>query len=742
MRLRRGLVVWGMALLGATPIACSPPPTPDVLIVTFDTTRYDRIGPSGYSEANTPTLDALAAEGLVFDRAFSVAGITLPAHTTIFTGVEPLEHGVRNNGRFVVPNDMETLAEYLRSAGYETAAFVSAFVLDSKFNLGQGFDVYSDESRKDGGNPFDLAVAQRPGEEVTDDAIEWLDELDGSSPFLLWAHYYDPHFPRTVEPPFDQMLDDYDAEIAYTDAAFGRLLAAVREARDRDLWIVFTSDHGEAFGDHGEPTHAVLAYDSTLHVPLILVGPGVPKGERSDTFVRHVDILPTLLEAVDLSVPSDLPGRSLLAAYRDGDGEDGSVVSYFESANPKFEYGWAEVNGVRTARWKYTAAPSPPELYDTLADPGEIENLIDAEPEVGARMAAAREKLHAERSTLGDEETRARPQLSADELEQLAALGYVEAPGDFQAGQEPDPRRFVRALNLINGARGYARRGSYARALASLEPLAESPILRPIALRELAPIYREQHRYDDAIDAYREHLALTGSILSLNELARTLLLAERFEDVVELAGETEQVSRRSRWFRAQALTALGRHTEARAEVDKALPRERERPQALRARAMLALQSGPLPDGEQELRSLLAEAPENALLQSILGFHLAIWGRPEQRDEATLLLASASESGPDNPEVLSHVGWARIRVGLLDEGIANLEKAVELDEERHLDRIRLAQALTAKGELERALGLFRRSLAEQPEARWAPDARSAARALRSEIARLSAEEGDA
>jgi arylsulfatase A-like enzyme/Tfp pilus assembly protein PilF len=730
-----GLWIFAAALLAVGLAACSPSGPPSVLVVTFDTTRYDRIGPSGDASARTPTLDALAAEGLVFDRAYSPAPITLPAHTTIFTGFEPIEHGVHNNGRFVVPEEMETLAEFLSVAGYDTAAFVSAFVLDSKFNLDQGFDVYSDETRRRSSSPFDLAVSQRPADEVSDEAIAWLDALERDRPYLLWAHYYDPHFPRDVRDPFSGMFDAYAAEIAFADANFARLLAAAREASgERELFIVFTADHGESLGEHGEPTHAVLAYDSTLHVPLILVGPGVPVAERSNTFVRHADILPTLLEAVGIAVPGDLPGRSLLAAHRDGDPQqDASVSSYFESANPRYEYGWAEIQGIRTSRWKYTARPEPAELYDVLEDPQEQRNLIDAELEVRERMAALDAERHANAIHFGTGEHSA-PILDADEREQLAALGYIEAPGEFDEGAEPDPRRWVRALNLINSARSLARAGNHARAITILSPLARSPMLEPLAIRELAPIYRDLGQLDKAVEAYQRHLTLTGSTTSRNALAETLLRAGRPEDALEVTAIGQDLSGRARWLRARALTALGRHPEARQEVERFPGIDANPILPLRSRAMLALQVAPIPDGEEELRGLLARAPASSLMESYLGFYLALWGRPDQRDEARQRLEKAAESAPDDAEIQSNLGWASYRMGHHDEAAEALDRAVTLDPERFLDSVRLAQVLAELGEFETALGMLRKSIAAQPAAQWAENARELAGSIRAEITR--------
>jgi arylsulfatase A-like enzyme len=203
----------GLALLAA----CTREPLPDVLLVTFDTARYDRFGFNGDTRAQTPALDALATRGLLFERAYASVPLTLPSHTTILSGLEPFAHGVHDNARYRVPDEIELLPEILGAAGYDTGAFVSAFVLDPRFNLDQGFAFYGSETRSKSG-PLDMTVAQRPGAEVTDEALAWIAERSVGVPIFVWAHYYDPHLPRKVEAPFDTMRDPYRAEIAYADA--------------------------------------------------------------------------------------------------------------------------------------------------------------------------------------------------------------------------------------------------------------------------------------------------------------------------------------------------------------------------------------------------------------------------------------------------------------------------------------------------------------------------------------------
>ncbi len=373
--------------------ACGDSPRPNVLLVTVDTTRADHLGAYGYDRDTSPTVDALAAEGVLFEHAFAHAPITLPSHTSMLTGTFPLAHGVRDNGRFSVADDLETLPEMLRERGYATGAFVSAFVLDSRFGLDQGFDVYDDsftaewsEDKLRDARIYNQMVTDRPADQTTQRAIAWLAE-QAESPFFLWVHYYDPHQRYAPPHPWDQLYQDnlYDGEIAFMDSEIARLFDALRE---RGLWdrtaVLLTGDHGESLGQHGEATHAVLAYDSTLRVPLVIKPPAGVAVERKvvTESVSHVDLLPTVGDLLDLPTPSGLPGRSLLPAIqgRAPSGRAADRAIYFESALPRFSFGWEPLFGVRAGSWKYIHAPEP-ELYDLERDPGEQRNIARAESE-------------------------------------------------------------------------------------------------------------------------------------------------------------------------------------------------------------------------------------------------------------------------------------------------------------------------------------------------------------------------
>ncbi|MDH3687689.1 MAG: sulfatase-like hydrolase/transferase [Myxococcales bacterium] len=713
--------------------ACAPPSPPSVLLVTFDTTRHDAVGFAGNEAATTPHLDALAARGLVFERAYASAGITLPSHTTLLTGLEPHAHGVRDNGRFALPPEPVTLAERLTGAGWESAAFVSAWVLAPAFGLDQGFSRYGAEVRATSSHPLDLGVAQRPGEEVTDAALSWLAGRERELPFFLWVHYYDPHLPRTESALATE--DPYLAEVEHADSELGRLLAGIDSLHPgRELLVAFTSDHGESFGAHGEATHALLAYDSTLHVPLLLAGPGIPRGARSTAFARHVDLVPTLLARLGLPEPSGLPGRDLVAAAAAPEASP-SPIGWFESRSPSLSLGWAPLDGVRDARWKLTARPAPVELYDVRTDPNERHNVAAEHPEVVERLG----RLHAERLAAETAATsRARRTDVPDETrERLATLGYVEAAGQWAIGQEPDPRRWARAHALVDVARGAAQQGRFDQAIATLEAMRHSSALRPLVLRTLAPLYRERGRFGEAAQAYIEYERLTGASEARWGLAETYLAEGRPDRVLGLfptaAGEDRAVA-----LRARALSALGRHADADRELDDHFG---TRLDGLRLRALLVLDTAPRAGDEEALRLLLRGAPNDPELLAMLGYWLAVWGDEGRTVEATRILRAArseavrSDSvGSDSTgsaAVLSHVGWGLHKLGLSAEALAALEQAVAADPGRHLDRVRLGILLSEARQPSRARALLEESVIARPAAAWAPAARRALAALDAE-----------
>ncbi|TMB54282.1 MAG: hypothetical protein E6J47_08285 [Chloroflexi bacterium] len=349
----------------------------NVVLVTIDTLRADRLGCYGFAGIETPEIDRLAREGVLFERVTTAVPLTLPAHASIFTGLLPPHHGVRDNGGFFLDASKTTLAERLRGAGYATGAFVGAWVLESKWGLARGFDTYADKFDLSKYRVISLGTVQKKGDEVMDGALAWLETVRKRK-FFAWVHLYDPHTPYDPPEPYRSRHpgEPYLGEVAYTDHVVGRLLDWLRNGglMERTL-VVLTADHGESLGEHGEATHGFFIYGSTTQVPLIVRTPWGHRG-RNRSPVASVDIFPTVLDLVGVAPEGAIDGRSLVRAVMDRAVEVGHA-SYVETYFPRYHFGWQHLRGLRDGVHQFVEAPRP-ELYDLEKDPGETTNVYKA----------------------------------------------------------------------------------------------------------------------------------------------------------------------------------------------------------------------------------------------------------------------------------------------------------------------------------------------------------------------------
>ena len=419
-----GAAWWQLTRTKSTTTASGALRGANLLLVTVDTLRADRVGVSGL----TPTLDALSARGLSFSHAYAHAPVTLPAHASIMTGLSPPAHGVRDNGSYRLAEPRTTLAEILRTAGYRTGAFIGAFVLDARFGLAQGFDEYDDRF-DEVATSFATNFVQRRAPEVLRRAGDWI--MTGpnqggpraeSMPWFAWAHLFDPHDP--YDAPEQYVSEPYDNEVAFTDAALGRFFARLRRAGLLDNTVVIvTADHGEGLGEHGELTHTLFAYDTTLRVPLIIAGPGIAPAVR-DVPVSHVDLLPTVLDLLALDPPAGLAGRSLRMELS---ANTPVPLIYFEALNANLTRNWAPLTGIVANRWKFIDLPIP-ELYDLQADPDEMTNVFAQQAAQAGRMQTDLAPL----KTFGASAS-GRVTLDSEVEARLRVLGYTTS----RVGRQP-----------------------------------------------------------------------------------------------------------------------------------------------------------------------------------------------------------------------------------------------------------------------------------------------------------------
>lgn len=481
-----------VAVLSGPKIPASPRAGLNFLLITIDTLRADRLSCYDPAHVETPSMDGLAASGAVFTRAFAHAPLTLPAHASLLLGKTPPAHGVHDNGRFTVRGGFLTLAEHLKSLGYSTGAFVSGYPLHSRFGLGQGFEVYDDRFAAAPG--LDREFAERRAGDTADKALSWLEGR--RSPWFLWVHFYDPHDPYEPPEPFRAKFKNapYDGEVAYVDETVGRLLAFLRDQALADgTMVVLTGDHGESLGEHGELTHGFLAYNTTLWVPLVIRVPGM-KPSRVGQTVAHVDIFPTVCDALSLERPDGLEGRSLVPAMN-GRKLPPSLV-YFECLSPFYGRGWAPIRGTLDGRMKFIESPLP-ELYDLEKDFGEAANLAGTRDLAGFRRSLDK-MVEAEAS---GPSSGAETKLDAAAVEKLRSLGYAAGPAATAKktfGPRDDVKTLlpyhVRSMEALVMSRG-------GRESAAIDELKEVIAARPdmdVAHVNLALLYEEAGRAEDA----------------------------------------------------------------------------------------------------------------------------------------------------------------------------------------------------------------------------------------------------
>jgi len=562
----------------------------DVVLITLDTTRADRLGCYGYRDPTggspTPNLDRLAARGVRFGDAVSPVPMTLPAHTSILTGLEPPHHGVRANGEYRLAPEHTTLAEVLAAAGYDTAAFVSSFVLAPRFGLDQGFATYDANLQATRRAVFGQQN-ERSGKAVTDAALAWLGSHGQSAerkPFFLWVHYFDPHDPYAPPEPFASRYADhpYEGEIAFMDAQVGRLLDGVAAAEgEREPLIVAAGDHGESLGEHAERYHSRTLYEGAVHVPLLIVAADlIPSRVDDGEVVGLVDVAPTVLDLLGLA-PGETPdGESLLPALagRPDGGQDRTL--YLETLNTYLDTGWAPLYALRRHDAKYIEAPRP-ELYDLANDPHEQHDLLagkqpeaadGAPPDAVALAAALRHRLE---SQPGVVEAAARRQPVDPEVRQrLAALGYLSGGGSAppDAADLPDPKDMLPLHDKLLAARAALAQGDPGQAVRLGRELVRAAPRDRAALQLLGEAYATMGDLKHAEQALRRHLEIGPSVAATVLLAQVVMQQGRFQDaeaLLDAAAELDPGHGAVPLARGDLRLAEGRPDEARALYRKA-----------------------------------------------------------------------------------------------------------------------------------------------------------------------------
>lgn len=619
----------------------------NLVLVSVDTLRADHLSCYGATAVRTPHMDRLASEGILFEKVSTVVPTTLPAHASLFTGLAPPSHGVRDNVGFYLDDRFTTLAEHLKGRGYDTAAFIGAFVLDSRFGLDRGFDLYDDdiEGSRDDRSGF---VAQRRGAEVLESALAWLGSRgESSQPFFAFVHFYDPHT------PYDSP-EGYRGEVACVDSLVGKLLSFLDERglTERTL-VALTADHGESLGEHGELTHGLFLYESTLRIPLLIRYPGASAGSPVTEPMPITAVADRILEMLRLPpLPGGRPAEER--------------PLYAETFVPRLHYGWSELRSLTRWPYKLVAAPRP-ELYDLAKDPKESENLFEKLPDVAKALSSELERLASPSVSPGTADGEA--------LRKLEALGYV-ASTEPPAGELPDPKDRLEIYRVLNDPSIQSLRpedgAAFEKALSDLKDvlLREPRIPRTYAL--YGELLLAANRTEEAAGVFQKLVALDpesfegrfGLGVALQKLGRTEAAIESFQEAVRIDPRNAKT-----YLRLAEVDPL----QAEAWLRRALAVHEDRVLVDRLAEVLA-SSGKTAEGLSLLEELARRHPKDPLASYNLGQMLLLTG---QTEKALKELQRARELAPEEPDVHQALGSALALSGRREEALASFQKAVEL-----------------------------------------------------------------
>jgi arylsulfatase A-like enzyme/Tfp pilus assembly protein PilF len=635
---------------GTTPPRSTPPAPPNIIVITLDTTRADRMGFLGSTRGLTPNLDALAKQSVVFSRAYAHVPLTTPSHANIFTGTYPQFNHLNYMGQPLAA-DLPYLPEILRHHGYKTAAFVGSLIIDSKnpvaAGFGRGFDTYDApfHNRKKGEDRY-RSVERRAGA-VVDHVLAWLN-THPRRPFFLWVHCYDAHAPYDPPEPYKTRFapKPYDGEIAYTDSAMGRLIAGLRERGLFDgTLIALMADHGEALGEHGEHHHGIFLYDETIHVPLLFKLPGQRfGGKRVDGRVRLVDVAPTILEEAGVVVPTAMQGASLLGVMKVSNGGtstsgiDADRPAYAESDYAHRAFGWSALRSWRTGKYLYVDAPER-ELYDQTADPGALHNVAPNTQAVADTLQSQSDEFR--RKTARAESARAT--LSPEQSESLRALGYVGTDSSAAAegaDRGPDPKGKTDIADLLDQALVSIQEQEFEEAIPKLQDVLKAEPNTPLAYLELGRAY--VHMKD----------------------------SERALPFLRTAVEKLPEDGMARFMLGRALVETGSWAEAAPQFEAALAHAPSSSNLHFYLAVVYERTKKIPEAMKEFRETIALKPDHFRSNLLLGRLLAMQGNSA---DALPYLREAAKIDPKSIE--AHMFLANVYAQLGQKVNAERERAV-------------------------------------------------------------------
>ncbi|MDZ4858756.1 MAG: sulfatase-like hydrolase/transferase [Candidatus Hydrogenedentes bacterium] len=647
---------------------------PNILLITVDTLRADRLGCYGYGLARTPAIDALAAAGVRCADATTTAPITMPAHASIMTGLLPPAHGVRDNGAYMLADEHRTLAEMMKDNGYRTAAFVSAVVLGRRYNLSQGFDTYDDQLWSED-EPRLFMIRDRPASRTADRALEWLQDwkANAGAPFFLWVHFFDPHQPYESQYRNRHLVPmAYDAEIAQADEGVARLTRWLEANGQLDSTItVFTADHGEGLGEHGEQTHAIFVYDTTIKVPLVVRYPALLPSSVYSGPVRNIDLFPTLRSMAGIADDTPVQGKNLLPALR-GDVPPPELPQYAESLLSEAGFGMAPLYSVRAEGLKWIRAPKP-ELYNLNIDPRELTNTYVASDGNAVRMDAILQEI-LDKSKQFMRGKPANP-LDNETLESLRALGYAASERERKAVEGMDPKDGLALYAKLEQARHAAQRAEYALSEKLLRELLDAAPGHVTARNVLGLVLMRQVRLDDAEHEYNASLKTDPAQARVHHMLG--VIAVRGSDFEQAKRHCERALSNSPHL-VESMVILGfvalqqnKQDEAETWYKRALEADPAMPRAHLAYADLYFLQGEFAKARTHYQHVLHATPNHfaALLQAGLCAQ-----RMNEPASATSLFERAQLLRPDSWMPMYNLACVQALKGNIEEAVSFLARA--------------------------------------------------------------------
>ena len=693
------------------------------ILITVDTLRADRVGCYGFPGVKTPTMDLFASRGVKFNHCIAQTPLTLPSHTTLLTGTHPTFHGVRDNGGFLVPPQLKTMAELFKEANYQTSAFVASYVLDSKWGLNQGFDFYFDRFDLSKYKTISLGNVQRRGDEVIDEVLTWLED-NKDHKFFSWVHLYDPHTPYEPPAPFDEQYPTrpYLGEIAYTDYQLGRLWAFL-ESNDlvKNTVLVFAADHGESLGEHQESTHGFFIYQEGVHVPLIVVTPLEKfQGKSRDSVVSLVDIFPMVLEMAGLPLPEQNQGQSLVSLFSE-DRELENSFAYTETYYPRFHYGWSELKSVQDRRFKLIIAPEL-ELYDLNSDPDEMNNLVASKPQETRRLMELANSFLEESSQNAleldyrsmDEETR----------QKLTALGYIGTFTDsssLRGRALGDPKEKISVFNKLSQAKELGLLGRFDEGVQLVDLIiADDPNVIDAYFTK-GNLYFKARQFEKALESFFSVLdKKPGDAFTVINISNSYVSMGKFEkaksfllDAIQSIPPDSQIH----FILGNIHYALKDYTEAEKHYKKCMELNPSSASAYNALGGIFVINGRLDEAEVYLKKAL---DRNPALRNLHYNFAQLFEAKEDISAAEAEYKKELENIPHNFRASFNLSRLYRKQRRMDEEQAMLEKTIESNARFPLSYFYLARIYLNRGECyHEAVDLVLKGIEFKPEEKDLP-----------------------